>query len=195
MSWKVSKLVKDARLAGSYKDVPTTEWLVLREMADACRHDSAVASISMSELETLTGLSRSTMSRAVKGLLDKKCIRRDGYGASGRASKYAIQDPVSRSADVTCDPSEPVDKSQPRSADATWLDPQHVASTHKHVAPTHRARSAHATNPETELLIPKRAREAAGRRALIDACIRCDEYGWLIDSEPAIKCAHLGVVL
>jgi DNA-binding MarR family transcriptional regulator len=164
MSWKVSKLVVEARLAGLYKDLPPTEFFVLVLLADACRNDSVVASISMSELETLTGLSRTTMSRAIRGLIAKECIQRTEYGSQGQASKYAMLSPESRSADAT----------YLRGADATCDEPDHVAyhvanaSDHvanafDHVAPTQQPRSAHATNPDTDLTIPTDNPETATR--------------------------------
>ena len=166
MSWRVTKLVREARLAGLYKDVQPTEFSVLFFIADACRNDSVVASISMSELETLTGLSRTTMSRAVRALIAKECIRRTEYGSQGQASKYALLQPESRSANATYS----------RGADATWWEDDHVAdhvanatdhvaNAADHVAPTQRPRSAHATNPETEITIPSTNPESRAARA------------------------------
>ena len=180
MSWKVSKLVREARLAGLYKDVQPTEFFVLRELADACRNDSVVASISMSELQTLTGLSRTTMSRAVRALIAKECIRRTEYGSQGQSSKYALLQPESRSANATYSRganatySRGADATYSRGADATWWEDDHVAyhvanatdhvaNAADHVAPTQRPRSAHATNPETEITIPSTYPETTPR--------------------------------
>jgi hypothetical protein len=118
MSWKMTKEVREARLAGLYADVNPIEIDVLLWMAETCRKESRVASVGMDELAALTGRNRSTMSQAVKGLIAKKCISRPEYGSRGQASKYEIH-VAPRNVDTL-----PV---------ATWSELDHVGSGDQHV--------------------------------------------------------------
>jgi DNA-binding Lrp family transcriptional regulator len=86
----MTKEVREARLAGRLPEINITEFAVLFVMAETCRGDSRVASISMSELGKLTGLCRTSMHEAVKKLAALGYVRKRGGGNQYQALSYDV---------------------------------------------------------------------------------------------------------
>jgi hypothetical protein len=161
MSWTMMKEVRDARLAGQLPDIDFSEFAVLLLMADTCRGESRQASISMTELANLSGKTRSTMWRAVKKLSTLGYARKLNRGNQYQVSNYEVL------------PSA-------RCTGATSTEGVHVASDEVHVAKTASARRTGATHPS----IPDKNPDGSARperRAAIDNCPDCDQYGRLDD--------------
>jgi hypothetical protein len=85
MSWKLTREVRAARMADLLPDLGEREFALLILMADTCREEQTrMVSISFSEMEKLTGRDRTTVWRAVKGLMDKECIARVVHGVPAK---------------------------------------------------------------------------------------------------------------
>jgi DNA-binding CsgD family transcriptional regulator len=89
MSYTMTKALHDARLAGQLSDLKEREMFVLLWMAETCRTNTRVVSITMAELAKLTGRSRRTISTTVQALEDKGRIRQT-RGNQHQASSYEI---------------------------------------------------------------------------------------------------------
>jgi hypothetical protein len=156
MSWKMTKEVREARLAGQLPGIKSpVEFLVLFVMADTCRGESRVASISVTELVTLSDVDRTTIWRAIKKLGDLGYVRKLGRGNQFQSARFDVL-PEARCTDATCPESEA------RCADATCAEEEHVANEEEHVAPEEehvanegRARCTGATLPSIpDITIP-----------------------------------------
>lgn len=102
MSWKMNQQLRAARLAGQLPDLNFTEFSVLLIMTDTCRSESRTASISMSELEKLSGQTRVQMWRDVKRLIDVGLLSRvGGRGNQHVANRYEVLLPDAGCTDVT----------------------------------------------------------------------------------------------
>jgi hypothetical protein len=142
MSWKMTREVREARLAGQLPGINFAEFSVLLIAAETCRGDSRAASISMIELVNLSGQERTSMSRAVKKLVALRYLRKVGGGNQFQASSYDVL-PDACGADATC--TEP----DACGADATCTEREHVAFETEHVAFEPDACGASATYPFT----------------------------------------------
>lgn len=123
----MTKEVREARLAGLLPGINFAEFSVLLIMADTCRGESRQASISMAELEKLSGQERTSMWRAVNKLIRRGYIRRLFRGNQFEASKYDVL-PGARCATATST------ETDARCAGATSTETEHVASETEHVA-------------------------------------------------------------
>lgn len=127
MSWKMTGEVREARLAGQLPGLESTTFLVLFVMADTCRGESRIASISVTELATLSGLDRTTIWRAIKRLVALDYVKKLGRSNQYQTARFDVL-PGARCADATCTEAEA------RCADATYTEGVHVASEGVHVA-------------------------------------------------------------
>jgi hypothetical protein len=127
VSWKLNNEVRHARLAGLLPELNFTEFSVLLIIADTCRGESRVVSISMTELEKLSGQKRTSMWRAVDKLIGLGHIRRLTRGNQFQAARYEVQPLDARCADATS-------ANDARCADATSPETEHVALATEHVA-------------------------------------------------------------
>jgi hypothetical protein len=128
MSWKMTKEVREARLAGLLPGLNFTEFSVLLIMADTCRGESRVASISMVELEKLSGQKRTSMWRAVTKLGSRGHVHQLTRGNQFQTARYEVLPGAARCADATST------EGGARCAGATSTDGEHVAFETEHVA-------------------------------------------------------------
>jgi hypothetical protein len=163
MSWKMTKEVREARLAGQLPGIKSaTEFLVLFVMADTCRGESRIASISVTELVTLSDVDRTTIWRAIKKLGDLGYIRKLGRSNQYQTARFEVL-PDARCTDATCT------ESDARCVDATCTeevhvanDKVHVANEEVHVAKQASARCMGATLPSIPDVIPTKNPEGEG---------------------------------
>jgi hypothetical protein len=128
MSWKMTQEVREARLAGRLPGIKSpTEFLVLLVMADTCRGESRVASISVTELVTLSDVDRTTIWRAINKLEDLSYVRKLRRSNQFQAARFEVLPVVHvasaqrASGDAGC-------------VDATCTEEEHVANEEEHVA-------------------------------------------------------------
>jgi hypothetical protein len=91
MSWRLNQELRAAKLAGQLPHLEFTEFAVLLILTDTCRSESRVASISMAELEKLSGQTRVQMWRDIKRLIALGLLERvGGRGNQYQANRYKI---------------------------------------------------------------------------------------------------------
>ncbi|MEM6109208.1 hypothetical protein AAHS21_23675 [Mycobacterium sp. 050272] len=161
--------VRQARLADRLPGINFTEFAVLLIMADTCRGDSRTASISMAELEKLSGRERTSLWRAVNKLAGLRYIEKLSRGNHFQASRYVVL-PDSRCTSATGTEGEHVALAQQAPGEHVALAQQapgehvalaqqapgeHVALAQEHVALASSARCAGATYPSIPDIYPE----------------------------------------
>lgn len=102
MSWRLNQELRTAKLAGLLPKLEFTEFAVLLILTDTCRSESRVASISMAELEKLSGQERTQMWRDIKRLIALGLLKRmGGRGNQYQANRYEILLPDAGCSDAT----------------------------------------------------------------------------------------------
>src|SRR5262249_33184740 len=84
-------------------ELKSNDFFVLFILADTCRVDCRIASISMSELERLTDLGRTTVWRSLTKLTHLGYLKKLGGGNQHQANRYEVLPANTLQADVRSD--------------------------------------------------------------------------------------------